>query len=258
MIKRIWPLILVLGVALILIFATGVIIAIAITNGGDKNPETLSDPAETIQTEPIRAANSILVLGDSIGFGVGDQPDMGIGKRYAALIAPDNPLPVTNLAVAGASSADLAALVAAPENSAFISAADLIIISIGGNDLNRLQYEDTLSLDRAFQETLSGYQKNLEATLNRLRALNPEAQIALIGLYNPYPDQDPQKSQKLLEWNYQTQLVAAAAKKTAYIPTDEAFKYHLPSYLAADQFHPSSLGYQVMAEALDRILNGLD
>jgi lysophospholipase L1-like esterase len=240
------------------IFATGVIIAIAISNGGGEQPETLAEPAETIQAEPVSAANTILVLGDSIGFGVGDEPNMGIGKRYAALISPDNPLTVANLSVSGAISADLAALVVAPENAAFISAADLIIISIGGNDLNRLQYQDALSLDAAFQETFNTYQNNLEVTLNRLRALNPEAQIALIGLYNPYPEQDPQKSQKLFEWNHQTQLLAAAAEKTAYIPTDDAFKYHLSTYLAADQFHPSSIGYQVIAETLDRILNGVD
>lgn len=258
MIKKIWPLILVVSIALMLVFVTGVIIAIAITNGGDKNQATLPDPAETIQTEPVSAANRILVLGDSIGFGVGDEPDMGIGKRYATLIKPDNTITVANLAVAGASSADLAALVAAPENASFISATDLIIISIGGNDLNRLQYQDALSLDTAFQETFNNYQINLEATLNRLRSLNPDAQIALIGLYNPYPDQDPQKTQKLFEWNYQTQLIAAADKKTAYIPTDDAFKYHLKTYLAADQFHPSSIGYQVIAEALDRVLNGVD
>ncbi|MDP2842295.1 MAG: hypothetical protein Q8O06_01475, partial [Acetobacterium sp.] len=90
MIKKIWPLILIVSVALILVFVTGLIIAIAITNGGDKNPETLPNPAETIETEPVSAANSILVLGDSIGFGVGDEPDKGIGKRYAALIDPDN------------------------------------------------------------------------------------------------------------------------------------------------------------------------
>lgn len=257
MIKKIWPLILVVAIALMFIFVTGVIIAIAITNGGDKNPATLPNLAETIETEPV-AASSILVLGDSIGFGVGDEPDMGIGKRYAALVDPDNTITVANLAVAGAISADLAALVAAPENASFISAADLIIISIGGNDLNRLQYQDALSLDTAFQETSNSYQKNLEAILNRLRSLNPEAQIALIGLYNPYPEQDPQKSQKLFEWNYQTQLLAATDKKTAYIPTDDAFKYHLQTYLAADQFHPSSIGYQVIAEALDGVLNGVD
>lgn len=258
MIKKIWPLILIVSVALILVFVTGVIIAIAITNGGDKNPETLPNPAETIETEPVSAANSILVLGDSIGFGVGDEPDKGIGKRYAALIDPDNTITVANLSVSGAISADLAALVAAPENAAFISAADLVIISIGGNDLSRLQYQDALSLDVTFQETLNRYQESLEATISRIRALNPEAQIALIGLYNPYPDQDPQKSQKLFEWNYQTQLIAAADNKTAYIPTDEAFKYHLQTYLATDQFHPSSIGYQVIAETLDRILNGID
>lgn len=258
MIKKIWPLILFLSIALMLVFVTGLIIAIAITNDGEKKQEALPEPAKTIQTEPASAANSILMLGDSIGFGIGDEPDMGIGKRYAALIAPENPMTVTNLSVAGASSADLAALVAAPENAAFISAADLIIVSIGGNDLNRLQYQDAPSLDTAFQEIFNSYQKNLEATLNRLRTMNPEAQIALIGLYNPYPDQDPQKSQKLLEWNYQTQLIAATDKKTAYIPIDDAFKYHLQTYLAADQFHPSSIGYQVIVDALDRVLNGVD
>lgn len=258
MINKIWPLLLVLSIALMLIFVTGVIIAIAITNDGNKNPEDLAESAETIETEPASTANSILVLGDSIGYGVGDEPDMGIGKRYAALIDPDNTITVVNLSVSGAISADLAALVAAPENDAYISAADLIIISIGGNDLNRLQYQDALSLDAAFQEIVSRYQEHLEATISRIRALNPEVQIALIGLYNPYPDQDPQKSQKLFEWNYQTRLIAATDKKTAYIPTDEAFNYHLQTYLAADQFHPSSIGYQVIADALDRILNGID
>jgi len=198
------------------------------------------------------------VLGDSIGYGVGDEPGMGIGKRYAALIDPEQTIAVSNLSVSGATSADLAALVAAPENVAFISAADLIIISIGGNDLNRIQYADALSLDAVFQETFNTYKDNLEATLSHIRALNPAAQIALIGLYNPYPDQDPQKSQKLLEWNYQTRLVADADLKTAYIPTDDQFKYHLETYLAADQFHPSSIGYQVIADALDRVLNGID
>lgn len=258
MINKIWPLILVLSIALMLIFVIGVIIAITITNGGDKNPEDHTEPAETIETEPASTANSILVLGDSIGYGVGDEPDMGIGKRYAALIDPDNTITVANLSVSGAISADLAALVAAPENAAYISAADLIIISIGGNDLNRLQYQDALSLDAAFQETFNTYKENLEATLSRLRALNPEAQIALIGLYNPYPEQDPQKSQKLFEWNYQTQLIADTDIKAAYIPTNDAFKYHLQTYLAADQFHPSSIGYQVIADALDSILNGVD
>lgn len=258
MIKKIWPVILIVAIALMLVFATGVIIAIVISNGGKKNQEALPEPAATSQNEPVSATDTILVLGDSIGYGVGDDPDMGIGKRYAALIDPERTSEVANLSVSGAISADLATLVAAPENAAVISAADLIIISIGGNDLNHLETTDTLSLDAVFQETITSYQKNLEATLKRIRTLNPEAQIALIGLYNPYPDQDPQKAQKLLEWNYKTQLLAAAALKTAFIPTDEAFKYHMNSYLAADSFHPSSSGYQVIAEALNRILNGID
>ncbi|HEY5556972.1 GDSL-type esterase/lipase family protein [Acetobacterium sp.] len=258
MIKKIWPLILLLSIALTIFFVTGLITSIIITNGGEKNQSEIPKPTENIQNEPASADKNILVLGDSIGFGVGDEPDMGIGKRYAVLIDPEKTIAVSNLSVSGAISSELAALVEDPENAPFISAADLIIISIGANDLNSLQYEDALSLDAAFQETFNTYQENLEATLNRIRNLNPEAQIALIGLYNPYPEQDPQKSQKLFEWNYKTQLIADADLKTAYIPIDDQVKYHLDTYLAADQFHPSSIGYQVIAEELDRVLNGID
>lgn len=256
MIKKIWPLILLLSIALMIVFVTGLITSITITNGGEKNQQEISKPTENIQNEPASADKNILVLGDSIGYGVGDEPDMGIGKRYAALIDPEKTIEVSNLSVSGAISSELAALVANPENAPLISAADLIIISIGGNDLNRLQNEDVLSFDAAFQETFNTYKVNLEATLNSIRTLNPGAQIALIGLYNPYPEQDPQKSQKLFEWNYETQLMADADLKTAYISTYDQFKYHLQTYLAADGFHPSSIGYQVIAEELDRVLNG--
>jgi Lysophospholipase L1 and related esterases len=258
MIKKIWPLILFASIILMFVFLTGLIISITITNGGEKKQETLSEATEPIQTEPSSTNKAILVLGDSIGFGVGDDPDMGLGKRYAALIDPEKNMEVVNLSVSGAISSELAALVVAPENAPYIAAADLIIISIGGNDLSRLQSEDARSLEVIFQETFNAYKENLETTLSRIRVLNPEAQIALIGLYNPYPEQDPRLSQKLFEWNYKTQLMADADLKTAYIPTADTFKYHLDTYLAADRFHPSNIGYQVIAEALDRVLNGID
>ncbi len=256
MIKKIWPLILLSTIALMLIFMTGLITAIGITNGGDDNPVESEVNEPTIPIDPSNVDGKILVMGDSIGFGIGDDPDMGIGKRYAQILDPENPVAVTNLSVAGAVSSDLAALVMVAENAPFISAANLIIISIGGNDLNRLQFEDSLTLDTAFQETFNAYQENLQAILNRLRVLNPQAQIALIGLYDPYGQENPQKTQKLLEWNYQSQLICETDLKTAYIPLYDQFKYHLESYLAADQFHPSSLGYQVIAEELDRVLKG--
>ncbi len=258
MLKKIWPLILLLSIALIIAFVTGLIISITITNGGGKKQQEIPEPTKNVPVEPSTADEKILVLGDSIGYGIGDDPNMGIGKRYATLIDSEKNIDVTNLSVSGAISSELATLVDNPENAPFIATANLIIISIGGNDLNRLQSEDPLSLDTAFQETFSTYKKNLEAILNRIRALNPEVQIALIGLYNPYPEQDPQKSAKLFEWNYKTQLIADADLKTAYIPNYDQFKGHLKTYLAADGFHPSSIGYQVIADTLDRVLNGLD
>lgn len=258
--KIIWPAILVAAIALSLVFVTGFVSSIIITNGDQVLPqEPVAEKVdEEAQSQPASADKTILVLGDSIGFGIGDEADMGIGRRYAELIDPERAeaIQVRNLSVSGAVSSDLATVIAGPENEPLLSAADTIIIAIGGNDLNRLQFEDRLSLESAFQETFNTYKENLDFILKRIRTLNPEAQIALIGLYDPYAEADGQKTKKLLEWNYQTHLLAQADLKTVYVPNYEQFKYHLESYLSADQFHPSPLGYQVITEELDRIING--
>ena len=72
-----------------------------------------------------------VALGDSIttGYGLSDAST----ESFPALVAEENTLALTNLAEDGATSADLLKVV--QNNTAILSNADVITITIGGNDL---------------------------------------------------------------------------------------------------------------------------
>jgi lysophospholipase L1-like esterase len=141
------------------------------------------------------------------------------------------------------------------KNDGIISLADIIIISMGSNDLNSIEYEDALSLNINYNDKLKFYKENLQKIIEKIRKINKEAHLAIIGLYDPYAQDEPQKTRFLLEWNYETGLIVNLNYKIAYVPTYEVFKYHLDSYLSADEFHPSGEGYQAIVEEIYDILD---
>lgn len=215
---------------------------------------------ETDQEEeivPPQEINTILILGDSIGSGIGDEEGAGIGERYLELLDRDDEdeETLTNLSVSGYDSSQLVELIESEEHDATISEADLIIISIGGNDLNRLAFQRNLDLPVAFEDTLNTYVDNLDVIVRELRTINPEAQAALIGLYNPYNSIVPELNSYLLEWNDETRSVVESDPGFSYIPTHDLFEDHLDDYLYIDYFHPNDEGYQAIAEQLYTILN---
>lgn len=199
---------------------------------------------------------NILVIGDSIGFGIGDKNNRGIGLRYKELIKDSisKKIIVTNISVPGYESQDLALLIKDKKNISKISSADLIIISIGGNDLNRTEYKDNESLDLNYTKTLETYKNNLVSVLNKIRSVNLDAQIAMIGLYNPSMKENLIETRLILNWNYQTRLILNEYNKAFYIASYEKFQNHLQEYLSEDMFHPSSKGYEVITKELYEII----
>ncbi|MCC5889997.1 MAG: hypothetical protein JJU01_05455 [Alkalibacterium sp.] len=258
--KIIWPLIVTSASILSILFLYGFIASITVSRG-EEEPVSSEDQTEPVQefTDelPVAEVSDILVMGDSLGAGVGDEENRGFGERYRDLLteADGEERTLANMSVPGYEAPQLLEQIESGEFDSAIASTELIIISIGGNDLNRLQIEDELTISLEFEETLSTYIGNLEASIEAVRALNPEAQLALIGLYNPYRQENPELSRFLMEWNFETQLLASGDDRITHIPTYELFQYHLDDYLSFDQFHPNGAGYQAIAEALDRILN---
>lgn len=257
--KIVWPLVLLSSLALLFVFVTGFIASVNISKAPEETTKKplLSSTSSQEEIETAQDSSEIVILGDSIGFGIGDEENLGIEKRYAELInkEDENKKEITNISVPGFESSDLVNIIKTGENTKVLSKATLIILSIGGNDLNRLEYEDDLTLTLAYEETLKKYQENLVFIVNEIRSVNPDAQLAFIGLYNPYSKDEPEIAKFLLEWNYQTRLIVNRDAKFAYIPTYELFEYHLDDYLSQDDFHPNGAGYQVIVEELDKIIN---
>ena len=132
--KLVWPLIVVLSISLMTIFIIGFSISLNISSG-EKLVEEKKSIAEKIivnsHKEDQEEAQDIsfkevsnpkiLLIGDSIGFGFGDDGNKGIGNRYGELIQNDfDKNPVNNISVAGDEVLDLESIVSNDENKAII------------------------------------------------------------------------------------------------------------------------------------------
>lgn len=170
-------------------------------------------PATVLAAED---AKTYLALGDSITTGYA--PDgAAVANPFADQVAAQYGYTLVNQAEDGETTASLLQKLEAQEID--ISGADLVTISIGGNDLIEVLYEaleaaltdagagDALlnggSLDASVFETLAqalaGFANSEAATdavanaganvltiLTHIQAENPEAQILLLNQYNPY------------------------------------------------------------------------
>ncbi|MCC5894157.1 MAG: hypothetical protein JJU16_01715 [Alkalibacterium sp.] len=244
--KKTW-FILLISVLTLLLLVTGLAVFL---------PDHTEEAIPLEEELPQEDMNDILIIGDSIGSGVGDGEKSGLGERYLELLDEDiEDETLTNLSVSGYDSSQLVTMLASGEHNAAIAEADLIVISIGGNDLNSLAFQRNINLPVAFEETLNTYTHNLEEMTSEIRDINPDAQLALIGLYNPYSLIVPELTSYLLEWTDQTRSVVESDPGFTYVPTYDVFQDHLEDYLFVDFFHPNEEGYQVIAEQLYTLLN---
>lgn len=177
-----------------------------------------------IQIHADGESKKYFALGDSIAYGYGlTNPDK---NTYAAQIALKYSLSLSNLAVNGATSADMLSTIT---NTPSIKNAELITISIGGNDIisNRSMFISKALLDKFtssgmtkeaaissiklisalipidefyfnlgevnfdtidsdIEKVYETMEKNLTESIILLRNNNPDAVIILQTLYNPY------------------------------------------------------------------------
>ena len=138
-------------------------------------------------------AKTYLVLGDSIGYGLGvSNPDEA---NYGRIVANTNGYNYYNDAISGYRTDDLLRLINNDQNViSHVRAADIISVSIGGNDYLRdnmaqliaeVEVGNTSTVDR-IAVTMKA---NIAAIVERLRALNPDALILMQTLYNPMEGQ---------------------------------------------------------------------
>src|SRR5699024_8958417 len=132
---------------------------------------------------------------------------------------------------------------------------DIIIITIGANDIMQVFKENftKLTLEK-FNEEQIDYEKRLHEIFSTIRHINEDAEIYLIGFYNPFQQYFSyiEELDIIVEsWNNVGEQVATQYDDSEFIPIKDLFENTSYNLIAEDNFHPNHLGYRLIA---DRVL----
>ncbi|WP_404442078.1 GDSL-type esterase/lipase family protein [Sutcliffiella horikoshii] len=216
------------------------------------------------KTEPPLTSNqdgtlTIFALGDSLTRGTGDAN----GKGYTGYLTDqlkektNQEINLFNTSIKGETSSGLLNQLQQREIQRQTKQADVIVMTIGGNDLFQ-QGAALESLDmNAINSNKELYLNNVKKIYSQLRELNEDAVIYHVGLYNPFsniPDASTTSS-IVRDWNFQSAETAAGFENIVYVPTFDLFQLQVENYLYTDQFHPNTEGYMLIAERVASLIN---
>ncbi|KKI88687.1 hypothetical protein WQ54_29680 [Bacillus sp. SA1-12] len=226
---------------------------------------TKEQPAEEFIPKRIR----LVGIGDSLTKGVGDETNSGgyVGMVTEKLEQQDDihEVKVENFGVRGYKTRDLLRKLKDEIVTSSIKDADIIVMTIGGNDIMHVVRKNIFSLDfEPFREEQKNYEKRFKDIYNTLREYNSSAVIIYVGLYNPFKymlPQLPEIDTIIKEWNTATQEIIKNDDKAVFVSVEQIFSNESDERLLyKDEFHPNEIGYSLIADKVYNTLKieGLD
>ena len=236
--------------------------------------------AEPVMTKPSTSAKKKVVtyvaIGDSLTKGVGDSTNQGgFVPLLAQSLTNETGLEfkAINYGVSGNTSSQiLSRMQEKKEIRKDLKQAQLLTITVGGNDLRKAILEDTsnLNLDR-FEKASKTYEKNLKQIIELARKDNPDLPIYVVGIYNPlylnFPDLTDLQT-LVDQWNQRTEETLSAYQGVYFVPINDLLYKGIDGKSGVteselgketvtndalydeDSFHPNNTGYEIMKEAV--------
>jgi lysophospholipase L1-like esterase len=224
----------------------------------NKKFEQPKEKTESATSKKEDGSLTIFALGDSLTRGTGDADGKGYTGYLSDLLnkKSEQDINLVNTAIKGETSRGLLKQLQQSEIQRQAKQADVIVMTIGGNDL--FQQGATLeSLDmNAINSKRQIYLRNVNKIYTQLRELNKDAVIYHVGLYNPFSNLPDAKttSSVVRDWNFQTAEATAEYENIVYVPTFDLFQLQVENYLYTDQFHPNTEGYKLIAERVASLI----
>lgn len=198
---------------------------------------------------------TIVSAGDSLTQGVGDSTKQGGYVPYLQkLLEKDKGIREAhfyNFGVKGNRSDQLLNKLETSKVKTAVKEADIVIVTIGGNDVMKVVRENFTSLQlKTFEKQKKIYEKNLKELLTKVREDNLNGTIVLVGLYNPFITwfADIDEINKLVKnWNQASQKILAQFDNTYFVEVDDVFREGGENLLYTDYFHPNDKGYELIA-----------
>jgi lysophospholipase L1-like esterase len=247
-----------IAVLAVILFAAGFVLALRGSLGepiGEPPAPPVSKPA-LVKTPSRRV---LLVLGDSLARGTGDETGKGYASDVLESIRKAGAADMANLAVDGAESSDVARLLESENVLTLAASADWILLSVGGNDLSHAVSRETgtaASALEAISAARSRYAGNLRRILSRLREANPRSPIYVLGLYDPFTQEASLTrvgASVILSWTSLIEETALSLPQVFVVPTFDLF-YGRADRLGADHFHPNARGHEAIAQRIVQLL----
>ena len=236
--------------------------------------------AEPVMTKQSTSAQkktvTYVAIGDSLTKGVGDSTNQGgFVPLLAQSLTNETGLEFNaiNYGVSGNTSSQiLSRMQEKKEIRKDLKRAQLLTITVGGNDLRKAILEDTsnLDLDR-FEKASKAYEKNLNQIIELARKDNPDLPVYVVGIYNPlylnFPDLT--ELQTLVDqWNQRTEETLSAYQGVYFVPINDLLYKGIDGKSGVteselgketvtndalydeDSFHPNNTGYEIIKEAV--------
>lgn len=200
-----------------------------------------------------------VALGDSLTAGVGATIfSPGFVQRYQRLATSDleDQVILQTFAEPGYQSHDVLLELDHEYVREQLKDADIITITAGGNDLiqaARKFKEDQNEKDFRFalNNCMGNFRSIMKKIIDVKHHSNSPYIIRLTNLYNPFPN-----DRLAVKWITKFNLHLKGFQRSPFISIakiDKVFQGHETEYLSRDGIHPNDLGYEKMAEALDRL-----
>ncbi|KHE66958.1 SGNH/GDSL hydrolase family protein [Halobacillus sp. BBL2006] len=230
-----------------------------------ENEGTLSEGLREVFTSVIESARDIFIredlnivaIGDSLTQGVGDATDnegyVGILEKTFNSNEGVEQIDIANYGKRGNRTDQLLERMDSEDISDSLRKADLVLITIGANDVMEVVKSNFTSLNyRDFVAAQKDYEEQLDEIFQRIETLNPDVPIYLIGLYNPfdhYFNNIPELGQIISDYNRISKSVINEHEQATFIPVKDIFAGSEKDLLwEEDHFHPNERGYKKMAE----------
>ncbi|MBD7944336.1 GDSL family lipase [Psychrobacillus sp. Sa2BUA9] len=225
--------------------------------------ETILFEEYIIPSEFFPRTLELVGLGDSLTQGVGDELKrngyVGRLKNQILEYKGIEDVVLTNTAKRGRRSDQLLKLLRDGEIDHQIRKADLITITIGGNDVMKVFKKDLFNLQiEAFEKELQRFERNYDDILEEIREVNSSAPILMIGIYNPITivtDETSEVDQIITDWNDTIESLSYSNTNACFAPIDTLFDSNANLVYHTDFFHPNSKGYELIVE---NVVNSLE
>ncbi|CYU65954.1 SGNH/GDSL hydrolase family protein [Streptococcus suis] len=219
-----------------------------------------------------------VALGDSLTEGVGDTTGQGgFVPLLAQSLTNDYGYEVDykNFGVSGNTSNQiLKRMKEDGELISYLKTADLLTLTVGGNDLRKAIIKNIANLKvSTFDKPAKDYGKRLDTIIKTARKNNPNLPIYVVGIYNPLYLNFPEltEMQTIVDnWNTMTEQITEKYQDVYFVPINDLLYKGLEGeagisqngsqvtnnlLYGEDSFHPNNTGYEIMKKAILERMN---